>query len=261
MSIVQANSGNIESIRNCKVIAIEPGGDAKTSSLAHNWNRDPSWLWPPPLYQAYCKLHFLKECSLYHLWETECFELKIETHVPKTKKTNKWPTAPTRVQPSRRAREKKLKDKSETPISRQSSPARDSKTDGVSNPLEVRREQLRLHLSWPIYKTQLEDRIKQVFDGLQANEQDSADTNSSFHSDIDLRLECRYCRFDSVVVGCKGSAPRRLAPPAPMYCIQPDEINEGRIGTFGGIKFAVGLSGEHKAIILLGMEKFDDSVG
>ncbi|KAI1802109.1 hypothetical protein F4811DRAFT_563490 [Daldinia bambusicola] len=242
--------------------SIEPDGDARTSSLANNWARDPSWLWPPPPNQAYCKLHFLKECSLYHLLENECVKLKAETHVPKTKKTSKWPTVPTRVQPARRAREKNLKDQSGTSTSRQSSPARNSKADEVSNTLDIRREKLLLHLPWPIYKTQLESRIKEAFDRLYGNKYESADiANSRCPSDINLCLQCRYCRFDPVVVDCEGAAPRRLKPPAPMYCIALDGIKEEQIDEFGGTKFAVGLSGDHEVVILLGMEKLDDWVG
>ncbi|KAI1469003.1 uncharacterized protein F4812DRAFT_425419 [Daldinia caldariorum] len=249
----------IEVSRKRKIKTLEPDVDARASSLANNWNRDPSWLWPPPLNQAYCKLHFLKECSLYHLLENECFKLKVETQVPKAKKTSKWPTAPTRVQPARRAREKNSKDQAGTSTSRQSSPARNSKTNEASNTLDISREKLLLHLSWPIYKTQLESHIKQVFDRLYGSKHESAGTtNLHHHSGINLRPQCRYCRFDPVVVDCEGAAPRRLNPPAPMYCIALDGIKEEQIGEFGGIKFAVGLSAGHEAIILLGMEKLDD---
>ncbi|KAI2777786.1 hypothetical protein F4815DRAFT_495097 [Daldinia loculata] len=243
-------------------VTIEPDSGARVGSLANDWNRDPSWFWPPPLYQAYCKLHFLKECSLYHLWENEYFKLKAETHTLKTKKASKWPTAPTRVQPSRRAREKNLKDQPGISISRQSSLSRNNKADGTSHTLDTRREQLRLHLPWPVYKTQLEGRINQAFDAVSGKKQENIDISEPDRaSDIQPRLECRYCRFDPVVLDCEGSVPRRLAPPAPMYSILPDDISEEQMGEFDGIKFAVDLSGNHEAIILLGIEKLDDLVG
>ncbi|KAI1654951.1 hypothetical protein F4813DRAFT_192513 [Daldinia decipiens] len=262
MSMTRIDIGDVEDIRSRKVVTIEPDSSARVGSLANDWMRDPSWFWPPPLYQAYCKLHFLKECSLYHLWENECFKLQVETNTLKTKKASKWPTAPTRVQPSRRAREKSLKDQPGVSASRQSSPSRNSKADGTPNTLDTRREQLRLHLPWPVYKTQLEGRIKHAFDTLRGNKQEDIDISKPHStSDAEPRLECRYCRFDPVVIDCEDSVPRRLAPPAPMYFILPDDISEEQIGEFGGIKFAVGLSDNHEAIILLGIDKLDDLVG
>ncbi|KAI0853653.1 hypothetical protein F5Y00DRAFT_106004 [Daldinia vernicosa] len=262
MSMARNMFSDAEDIRSRKVVMIEPDSGARIGSLANDWNGDPSWFWPPPLYQAYCKLHFLKECSLYHLWGNEYFKLNVETHTLKAKKASKWPTAPTRVQPSRRAREKNLKDQSGMPISRQSSPSRNSKADGASNTLDTRREQLRLHLSWPVYKTQLEDRIKQAFDALRGNKDEGIYISGPDRAlDIEPCSECRYCRFDPVVVDCEGSIPRRLAPPAPMYSILPDDISKEKIGEFGGIKFAVDLFGNHEAIIWLGIEKLEDLVG
>ncbi|KAI0116744.1 hypothetical protein F4814DRAFT_459020 [Daldinia grandis] len=261
MSMTQLNISDAWDVRSRRIVTIEPDRSARVGSLANDRNGDPSWFWPPPPYQAYCKLHFLKECSLYHLWENECFKLQVETHTLKAKKASKWPAAPTRVQPSRRAREKNSKDQSGMPISRQSSPSRNSKAGGTSNSLDTRREQLQLHLPWPVYKTQLEGRINKAFDALRKKQEsiDISGPDRAFNIEPHRpHLGCRYCRFDPVVTDYEGSAPRRLAPPAPMYFILLDDISQEQIGEFGGVSFAVDLSGNHEAIILLGIEKLND---
>ncbi|KAI1408666.1 hypothetical protein F5Y13DRAFT_204651 [Hypoxylon sp. FL1857] len=241
-------------------IAIGPGDTANTNLLIGDWNRDPSWLWPPPLFQPYCKLHFLKECSLYHLHENEGFKQAIEARMPKTKKSSKWPAKPTRIQPARRAREKNLKDYSEVQTnSRNSSPARD-KPDGFSVALETRREQLQLHLPWPIYKTRLEGRIMQISETLQSPKDSSHLPRPSTPVSREF-FECRYCGFEPEVIDCKNSAPRRLAPPAPMHYIQEYNIAKERIGEFGGLKFAVDMVGEHEMVVLLEMKKLSDFTG
>ncbi|KAI0836503.1 hypothetical protein F5Y06DRAFT_305256 [Hypoxylon sp. FL0890] len=244
-------------------IAIEPGGVTSTGLPTGDWNRDPSWLWPPPLYQPYCKLHFLKECSLYHLYENESFKRVIETRTSSTKKSSKWPTKPTRIQPARRAREKNWKDHSgASTSSRNSSPARGDGPGGFSAALEARREQLQLHLPWPVYKTRLEGRIKQVSELLQKNQHDSNILpHLSSSVSRDLFLGCRYCGFNPEVFDCEDAAPRRLAPPAPMHFIQLDDMGKGKFGEFGGLKFAIDIVNEHERVVPLEMGKLSDFVG
>ncbi|KAI1134607.1 hypothetical protein F5Y05DRAFT_397654 [Hypoxylon sp. FL0543] len=244
-------------------IAIGPGGVTNAGLLAGDWNRDPSWLWPPPLNQPYCKLHFLKECSLYHLHENENFKRAIATRTPKIKKGSKWPTKPTRIQPARRAREKNWKDHSSVSTnSRDSSPARGDNQDGFSRALETRREELQLHLPWPIYKTRLEGRINQISDLLQKKQRDSYHLPYLFSSSSrGAAFQCRYCGFNPEVVDYEGSAPRRLAPPAPMHCIQQDGMREEQVGEFAGLKFAIDMAGEHEMVIPLGMGRLSDFVG
>ncbi|KAI2617886.1 hypothetical protein GGR54DRAFT_202261 [Hypoxylon sp. NC1633] len=239
-------------------IATEPGSYAGSASLEGEWNRDPSWLWPPPTCQAYCRLHFLKECSLYHLEENVDFKHAVKTSTSRAK-SSKWPAAPTRVQPARRAREKKLNDGQGTGTSRTSSPARGSKAEDPGKSLEARLEQLQLHLAWPVYKTQLEGHINQISNRPPRESQLS--TGSRFDSGYflhELGFQCRYCNFDFEVMDCDGSVRRKLAPPAPMHDIQPDDLMEGQVGGFGGLKFAVDICGDQEMVVLLGMEKLKD---
>ncbi|OTA96189.1 hypothetical protein M434DRAFT_28049 [Hypoxylon sp. CO27-5] len=242
-------------------IAIDSTAAGSTDQIIGDWNRDPSWLWPPPPYQPYCKLHFLKECSLYHLHENESFKHVIEKRTPKTK-SSKWPAKPTRVQPARRAREKNWKDHSGASTSRQtSSLAQGGESDEFSVALETRREQFQLQLPWPVYKTRLESRIKQISEELDRDQQNSSRLSALPTCVNRGFLECRYCRFNPEVIDYEGSAPRRLVPPAPMHSIQEDHVREEQIGDFGGLKFAVDVVGEHETVILLGMKKLSDFVG
>ncbi|KAI2617927.1 hypothetical protein GGS26DRAFT_596121 [Hypomontagnella submonticulosa] len=240
-------------------IAIASGlsGKANSALVTGDGNRDPSWLWPPPLYQPYCNLHFLKECSVYHLRENEAFKAMMETIASKSKKSSKWPAAPTRVQPARRAREKNWKGQSEISTSRQNSPSRQDRMDGPSTALETLYKRLQLHLSWPIYKNQLESRITQIADELVRRYHQGSTHESLLSSPLISMpcLECRYCRFNPEAFDREGSISRRLAPPAPMHFIRPDDMKGGQVGEYGGVKFAIDVSNGHKTIVLLGMEK------
>ncbi|KAI0879999.1 uncharacterized protein GGS22DRAFT_198414 [Annulohypoxylon maeteangense] len=213
--------------------------------------RDPSWLWPPPLHQPYCRFHFLKECSIYHLQENESFKRMIGTCTAKPNKTGKWPAAPTRVQPARRAREKTSKGQSGTPIgSRNSSPAPGDKPVRLSTVIETWRHQLQLQLPWPIYKTKIEAEIERYSSRTVRDNQQKGSH--------DLGFECRYCKFYPEVVDFQGSVSRRLAPPAPMHFVQLSDIKNVQPTEFGGLKFVVDVSERHETIILLNMNKLED---
>ncbi|OTB00458.1 hypothetical protein M426DRAFT_15402 [Hypoxylon sp. CI-4A] len=231
-------------------IASRAHGGANAQSLTSNRNSDPSWLWPPALYQPYCKLHFLKECALYHLQESEKFKLTKESLKPK--RSSKWPAEPTRVQPSRRAREKSNLSRSGTPSSDRDSPVPEASGNRTSaSTPESLHEKLRLHLPWPVYKTRLEDKIKEISSGLC--EEIPRDSNGVFWG-----LECRYCRFNSEIVDHEGSISRKLVAPAPMHFVSLEDMREEQIGTFGGIQFALVKIGEDEAIVLFAMETLEN---
>ncbi|KAI1453359.1 hypothetical protein F4805DRAFT_478613 [Annulohypoxylon moriforme] len=212
---------------------------------------DPSWLWTPPLHQPYCRLHFLKECSMYHLQENERFKRMVGTCMPKFDKTRKWLATPTRVQPARRAREKTSKGPSSVLVgSRNPSPARGDKVDHVSTTIRTLHQQLHLHLPWPIYKTKIEAEINRHSGKIIQSNQHKDKNNLSF--------ECRYCKFYPEVIDCQGSVSRRLAPPAPMHFIQLSDMSNAQAVEFGGLKFVVDVSDGHETIVLLAMDKLGD---
>ncbi|KAI1204182.1 uncharacterized protein F4807DRAFT_357856 [Annulohypoxylon truncatum] len=226
---------------------------ANAGSAAGDY-RDPSWMWPPPLHQPYCRLHFLKECSLYHLKENESFKRMIETCTTNHDKPRKWPAAPTRIQPARRAREKTWKDQSGIQAeSRNSSPSRGDKSDRSPTTLETWCQQLQLHLPWPIYKTRIEAQIERHSNGIIRGDQPE--------SSQELGFQCRYCKFDPEVIDFQGSAPRRLAPPAPMHFILPSDMRDAQITGFGGLKFVVDVSDGKETIVLLIMDRLEDFTG
>ncbi|KAI0894496.1 hypothetical protein F4806DRAFT_503427 [Annulohypoxylon nitens] len=226
---------------------------ANAASVAGG-SRDPSWLWPPPMYQPYCRLHFLKECAIYHLQGNESLKRMVETRTTKPNKSSKWPAAPTRIQPARRAREKSLKDHSGASVnSRNSSPARGDQPDRSSTTLENWGQKLQLHLPWPVYKTKIEAEIMRYSSKFFRDGQQQSSNCSSF--------ECRYCRFDSEIIDCESSAPRKLAPPAPMHFIQPSDMKNGQTIEFGGLKFVVDVSDGHETIALLVMDRMEDFPG
>ncbi|KAI2607734.1 uncharacterized protein GGS25DRAFT_348350 [Hypoxylon fragiforme] len=244
--------------------ATQVKSDANVGPLLGDWNSDPSWFWPPPFFQAYCKLHFLKECSLHHLKENEDYKHALLTRASKPKKASKWPSEPTRVQPARRAREKNWKDQSGVGNPTSSSPTQQSRSKSaeIENSLENRHEQLQLHLAWPVYKTQIEDKIKQIYDKLRRNIKKER-KNGTHHIrsfKYEMNLQCRYCRFNPEVADRTGSTLRKLAPPAPMHLVQPEDLEQEQFGGFGGLRFAVGLFGNQEMIVLLGMDMIKDFV-
>ncbi|KAI0173065.1 hypothetical protein GGR52DRAFT_370309 [Hypoxylon sp. FL1284] len=237
----------------------EEGGRFSAGSLLHQQAPDILPFWFAALYQPYCRLHFLRECSLYHLWENTRFKLMADRQ-PMPRKPSKWPAAPTRVQPSRRAREKNRNDYSEKAAgSRTSSPAAGNKQKDSWSVLEARRKQLQHHLPWPVYKARLEGQLTQISERLYYHrKEDSSQLHPScLLSYIAWRPECRYCTFKPEVVDSGCSTVRKLAQPAPMASIYDDCMQEEQMGEFGGLKFAVDICGEQETIILLGIEQLD----
>lgn len=236
---------------------IAMAGEDSTGSPINRQIPDSLVFWRAGLYQPYCRLHFLRECSLYHLRSTSHFKVMIE-RLPNPTKASKWPAAPTRVQPARRAREKGRKDQSEQAArSRTSSPVGASKSKDPRAAFEALRELFQHHLPWPLYKTRLEDRIVQISERLH-HHSEGDDSESHSNCSYKWRMECRYCTFKSEVVDGPASVPRKLAEPAPMHSIHSDHMREEQIGEFGGLKFAVDVCGGRETIVLLGMKKIDD---
>ncbi|KAL7622630.1 hypothetical protein AAE478_008143 [Parahypoxylon ruwenzoriense] len=232
------------------------GSDAGTDPLSGYGGQEQTWLRPLCQCQAYCRAHFIRECSIYYLRENIIFELATERLKPKPR-SKKWPSPPTRVQPARQAREKNRQDRLGISTNGRNSPRRGSKTRGSTPELQARREQLKLHLPWPDYREELEDRVEQVSNTLRQRHQKLSDAmlHPSCPFGDELCLECRYCGFQPEVVDREGSPPRRLAPPAPMYVIEAEDMQEEQLSKFGGLTFAVDVCGGREMIVLLGMEK------
>ncbi|KAI4865734.1 hypothetical protein F4820DRAFT_283384 [Hypoxylon rubiginosum] len=243
-------------------IAMAGEGDGSSAgSLTQRRAPDPLLCWRAAPYQPFCRFHFLRECALYHLWENSHFKLMVD-RLPRPTKSGKWPVAPTRVQPARRAREKNRKDQSEQAASsRTSSPAAASKSKDCHAALEARREQLQQHLPWPVYKTRLGDQLTQISERLLHQQEGDPEFHPNCPLGYKWRLGCRYCTFKSEVVDSQASVPRKLALPAPMYLIEPKDMREEQFGEFGGLTFAVDVCGEQEIVVLLEMKKLDDLAG
>ncbi|KAI1388084.1 uncharacterized protein F4822DRAFT_408549 [Hypoxylon trugodes] len=234
--------------RNYVRIAMAPRPDTDTDTregiLNGEWNQDPSWLWPASLYQPYCLFHFLKECSLYHIYQSEWFKL--------TTRTTKNPRIFDRPRMYGRGRVPKKYSRSNVKRptrSRDSSPCSD--TSDNSSP---HFNQLQLSLPWPVHKTRLENLINGIYfkllDERTANEENIYESS----------LVCRYCRFNANAEDTDESGTRKVTPPAPMHHIRPEDIKKEHVGKFGGITFAIDPSGDDIVVILLGMEQLDHPV-
>ncbi|KAI5856156.1 hypothetical protein GGS23DRAFT_438682 [Durotheca rogersii] len=217
------------------------------------------WLRPVSQGQAYCRAHFIRECCAYYVQENIISGRDAgETLKPKPTKARKWPTAPTRVQPARRVRDKSREGRSEKETGSRSSPRPGNGTEKPENTaLRVRREQLQLHLPWPDYKAGIEGRVTQISAKLYRRQRggDIAATYANCPIVSRIRPGCRFCRCDSQVVDGEGLPPRRLAPPAPMLLVRLEEVREEQLGIFGGVRFAVDVCGEQEMVILLDVVK------
>ncbi|KAI1496299.1 hypothetical protein F5X99DRAFT_424817 [Biscogniauxia marginata] len=223
--------------------------------------------WPPQLRQAYCTRHFTEtEIRMYFMLENCKFAeviSKLKKEAPKPKKSSKWPSAPTRIQPSRRAREKVITEKVETKkttTKRRNAAQPDTGVDPDRTRaiLTQCREILEMNCPWEAFSARLTSRVKRIATRIQdaKNEQKrpngQADTppyrNCPFAGE--LPLECRYCGWDSEVPQDLG-LPRRLAPPAPMHSIESENIPIHQVGEFGGVTFAVDVCGDTETVMLL----------
>ncbi|CAJ2504771.1 Uu.00g121650.m01.CDS01 [Anthostomella pinea] len=267
------SEGTASDITNELSLSTEAEVDAGSQSLEKN-DESPARLWPPPLYQAYCLDHFLMECSIYHDEENRKFrimadQLRILTQM--TKKPSKWSAAPTRVQPSRRAREKRANPEAETKtktIQSQSVSQEDEEEKSVEpdpaeadKGLKVLHERLDLHIPWLDYKEQLYTRVRETSDHLNAkNEGEGVRTPT--HTDCAfagaLALECRYCGLRDTILDEGALTPRKLAPPAPMHLIEAEDILPDQVGQFAGITFAVDICGVEEKLVLLKLVGLQD---
>ncbi|KAI0017958.1 hypothetical protein F4780DRAFT_562111 [Xylariomycetidae sp. FL0641] len=221
-------------------------------------------LWPPPMFQAYCLTHFVMECWIYHQEENRKCNTIIEQFrklVPKPKSIKKPATAPTRVQPSRRAREKHAvppKEEAEVPqeplIEVGSEAALEAQK--LIDAVNFVRNRLGLDAPWEEYKDRLEALKGEVVElmqekgyGGQANEEHR---NCAFSKA--LPLECRYCGYGQRMVTSSGIGESHPAPPAPMHLIEPEDILPEQMCELAGVAFAVDICGKEEKIILLHMD-------
>ncbi|GAP91449.1 hypothetical protein SAMD00023353_6200270 [Rosellinia necatrix] len=247
-------------------------------------------LWPRPRLQAYCLEHFLAECEIYHNQENSRYNKLIahsravflETQNKKGSSANKL--APTRRQPSRRAKEKhSVLEKPPGPVEHSHAPFKPARLEkafakspegAMFRNLAKFRESLGLHGSWEDYRAPLESKIVEAAGRLQAAQKENgrgAHENCAFSGP--LGIKCRYCGFvdtapddedydddddgddddDDGVVGPPKR--RRLAEPAPMRAVElaASDASEARL-VFRGTDFVVDACGEETMVVLVGFK-------
>ncbi|TGJ82770.1 hypothetical protein E0Z10_g5995 [Xylaria hypoxylon] len=244
-------------------------------------------LWPPPRLQAYCLDHFLMECENYYEQENERYNKLVansrQTFLEKQNKKNKknkksqLTSAPTRLQPSRRAKEKHTAlgttppttpdattpqgpPKPKTPSNVPFKPAKlerafkESQQGVMFRILDEFHKKLELQKSWENYRLPLEDKIQETVKRLlTAIEKGKiTDTNCVFRGP--LGIECRYCGFVDTVQDDETTTPRKLAPPAAMHDIKPLSLSgytkESGL-MFRGTNFIVDACSEKTMIVLM----------
>ncbi|KAF2971709.1 hypothetical protein GQX73_g1914 [Xylaria multiplex] len=110
--LVKPSETNDDGMNDTHIRESDHGGD---DSLDTGERTHELRIWPPPRLQGYCVDHFLMECENYYEQENDRYN-KLVTHSRQTfleiqKKKNpstQLISAPTRLQPSRRAKEKHL---------------------------------------------------------------------------------------------------------------------------------------------------------
>ncbi|KAI8628792.1 hypothetical protein F5Y19DRAFT_485168 [Xylariaceae sp. FL1651] len=227
-------------------------------------------LWPPPSLQAYCVDHFLTECEIYYEQENERYNKLVghsrENFLAKQRKPSKPPLAPTRRQPSRRAKEKALSSEAITkpkgpprpkmPSSAPFKPEklerafRDSQEGTSFRILSAFRKKLDLHKSWEEFRSALEEVIQKTADALKMKiEKDAGAAHANCLFGGPLGIQCRYCGFEDTVQDEVELTPRKLAPPAAMHQIKPGELKEKGV-EFQGIQFIVDVCGGNVHVVL-----------
>ncbi|KAI0912671.1 hypothetical protein F4823DRAFT_633421 [Ustulina deusta] len=237
-------------------------------------------LWPPPRLQAYCLDHFLMECEIYHEQENDRYNKLVaysrETFLEKQnqKKPSSQPIpVPTRLQPSRRAKERHLVVGATPPMTLRGPPRpvrlpgapfkpaklektfRTSQQGAMFRILTELYEKLELQRSWEEYRSSLENRIQETANRLQAEAERDRNINCVFRGP--LGIECRYCGFVDMVRDDEAVTPRKLAPPAAMRAIK--HLCEGSEGegsglTFRGIDLVIDVCGEQTMIVLVNLK-------
>ncbi|KAI0503435.1 hypothetical protein F5B22DRAFT_640159 [Xylaria bambusicola] len=213
-------------------------------------------LWPPPRLQAYCLDHFLMECEIYHEQENDRYKKLVahsrESFLKKITSSSSNPqqpiiSAPTRRQPSRRAKEKHSV--IGTPSSLNGPPRPRKLSIAPFKPAKLEKafkespqgtmfrilngfwKKLELHKSWAAYRSVLERKVQELVRRLEAE----TGEGKPIHKDCVFRgplgVECRYCGFVATVHEDAAVTPRKLAPPAAMRAIR--RLSEGSDDTAG----------------------------
>ncbi|KAI1484954.1 hypothetical protein F5X96DRAFT_691570 [Biscogniauxia mediterranea] len=219
--------------------------------------------WLPQLRQALCVKHFIEiETRLYFTSEKHKHdeaESKLKEAALKLKTLNKDSSAPTRVQPSRRAREKAVIKIETQAIKRRNVAKTDPEIESDRNitALAQCREILLIDLPWEDFSARLLSWIRHLGQQLRDTRLDDKATFSDItHQNCpfagELAPACRYCGWDpEFSARWEAGMPWKLAPPAPMYALELDSFAGEQIGTLGGITFAVDVCGETDSVVLL----------
>ncbi|KAI1275954.1 hypothetical protein F5Y07DRAFT_389590 [Xylaria sp. FL0933] len=239
-------------------------------------------LWPPPRLQAYCLDHFMMECNIYYEQENERYSELVnysrETFLQKQghrKTISQAASAPTRIQPSRKAKDKHSLEGTKLPTT----PRGASGPTGSSNvpfkppklervfkkspqgamfrTLTELRKRLGLQKSWEEYCVALEGTIKGLTSRLlvEIEKGKTIHRNCVFHTP--LAIECRHCNFVDKSQDDEAVTPRKLAPPAQLQAVKclsgGNDAKESKL-TFRGIEFIVDICGEKTMVVLMGMK-------
>lgn len=240
---------------------------------------EPLRLWPPPFYQAYCRTHFIEECSVYHEFGNQRYiKAKsdiLRTHPAKSKERGKGSPAPTRVQPSRvKKRPANIPTKSSVEQQGDSTGAISVTAQREIARLEKRRTKLRLALCLADFKVGLEREITRTSDNLCLIKKPEKVKMTQLISESIVisadqvkqviphlrcpftswaNMECRYCDFTSRPIGS-------VTPVAPMHLFRYEDFSPKQYGKLGGIQFAVDTCGTEEKVILLSMTMLDGSI-
>lgn len=240
---------------------------------------EPLRLWPPPLYQAYCRTHFIEGCSVYHEFEnTRYTKVKsdiLRIHPAKSKERGKGSPAPTRAQPSR-AKKRPANIPTRTSVEQQV-----DSTETISitaqreiTKLDKQHTKLRLDLCLADFEVGLKREITRISDrqclirepekvkmpkliseSIAINayqvKQVIPHPNCPFTSWANMK--CRYCDFTSRPIGS-------ITPVAPMHLLRYEDFSPKQCGKLGGIRFAVDICGTEEKVVLLSMTMPDGSI-
>ncbi|KAI0425639.1 hypothetical protein F5Y09DRAFT_334810 [Xylaria sp. FL1042] len=239
-------------------------------------------LWPPPRMQAYCLDHFMVECEIYHEQENDRYNKLVkysrETFLEKQnheKLASKSTPAPTRIQPSRKAKEKQLASGTKPPMTPQEAlrptkssnipfkPAKlekafkESQQGAMFQILTELYKKLDLQKSWKTYRVALKGKIQEIANQLLVETENGVIIHRNCVFRSPLEVECRYCGFVETIQDEEAVTPRKLAPPAPMraikYLSEGNDIEESRL-MFCGTEFIVDVCGEKTMIVLVNLK-------
>ncbi|KAH9885360.1 hypothetical protein F4778DRAFT_761210 [Xylariomycetidae sp. FL2044] len=252
----------LEGLLDTKTIGVEKAMSEIPDDVNSIWLQ----LTPPPLYQAYCKKHFLGECcKWYYIIMTHSFANLIkEASEPALSRAGSRAGSVSRLgsmsasstssfvghrKPNQRRSATRSSSRKGSTAALEDSPEEQLRKQALGQLLTLR-QHLDLTATWGQYQKHFESQLDKLLTQLGEEDALGEEVKTSCVLSSNSPPECPYCSADAT----EGEN----APPVSTDAVSPDMIHADQRATCAGITFALDTCGDEPRIVLLDMAGCED---